>query len=96
MGYVREYEQMKRRMAAWLVLLGLASSGAYGVPSARVFHGVQVEICAVEQDSRECAEELRTGREFTAAEFEPANSPETYPCAAHTAALYQRPPPAAF
>jgi hypothetical protein len=85
---------MTRRLAGWLLLLLMASSGAYALAEPRVSQGIRVEFAIA------CRENAEVPAERTASGGYPSEPPSWYSTdsprvrAGIERALYQRPPPA--
>jgi hypothetical protein len=84
---------MTRRIASWLLLLLLASSGAYAVPAPRLSNSVRSEYSVLRQDRAEVPAPRKTSPVYPAERpsWQPTDSPRASTGIAPD--LYQRPPP---
>ncbi len=86
---------MTRRIAGWLLLLLMASSGAYAAAEPRVSNAARIEFAFV------CRQRAELPSQRTTAGAYPAARPSWYSTdfprvrTGFERALYQRPPPAA-
>jgi hypothetical protein len=86
---------MTRRLAGWLLLVLMASSGAYALAEPRVSQAVRIEFAFVCRQRAELPSQRTTASAFPAARpsWYSTDSPRVRTGVPR--ALYQRPPPVA-
>jgi len=83
---------MTRRLASWLLLIAMASSGAYAVASPRVTSPVRIEGSIVQQEESQAEKQTTVAPPLDRTVLPREDSRPPRPL--NQTALYQRPPPA--